>query len=121
MRSRRNSDRAKPSASSYLVIYRTVRRVPRGKVATYGQIASLAGYPGHARRVGYALHALPANSGVPWHRVVNAVGALSVGRLDPDSGREQRLRLELEGVRFDGRGRVMLARHGWRAGRRRRD
>jgi methylated-DNA-protein-cysteine methyltransferase-like protein len=128
MRSRRSKEKAlpasrarrapRPPASSYLLFYRAVRRVPRGKVATYGQIANAAGLPGNARRVGYALYALPAGSGVPWHRVVNAAGVLSVGRLDPDSAREQRLRLEMEGVRFDARGRVVLGRHGWKGGRR---
>jgi methylated-DNA-protein-cysteine methyltransferase-like protein len=112
---RRQPERSK--SSSYLLIYKVVRRIPRGKVASYGQIARIAGFPGHARRVGYALYNLPTGSNVPWHRVVNAAGALSVGRLDADSGREQRLRLELEGVAFDARGRVRLDRHGWKAGR----
>lgn len=115
---RRQPERSKTPkpASSYLLIYKVVRRIPRGKVATYGQVAKIAGLPGHARRVGYALYNLPAGSAVPWHRVVNAAGALSVARLDADSGREQRLRLELEGVAFDPRGRVKLDRHGWKAG-----
>src|SRR5262245_33706603 len=114
---RSKTPRSRKPVSSYLHIYRAVRRIPRGKVASYGQIARIAGFPGHARRVGYALYNLPRGSNVPWHRVVNAAGALSVGRLDADSGREQRLRLELEGVAFDARGRVKLDRHGWKAGR----
>ena len=65
---------------TYARISAAVRRIPRGRVATYGQIAELAGLPGHARQVGYALHALPADSTVPWHRVLNARGALSLRR-----------------------------------------
>jgi methylated-DNA-protein-cysteine methyltransferase-like protein len=100
-------------SSAYARIYAVVRRIPRGRVATYGQIAELAGLPGHARQVGYALHALPEGSAVPWHRVLNARGALSLRR---DSGAEisQRLRLEQEGVRFDAAGRVALKRVQWR-------
>ena len=57
--------------------YSVVRRIPRGRVATYGQVAALAGLPRHARQVGYALHALPEDTDVPWHRVVNARGEIS--------------------------------------------
>lgn len=98
---------------TYARIYAAVRRIPRGRVATYGQIAELAGLPGHARQVGYALHALPAGTTVPWHRVLNARGALSLRR---EAGAEltQRLLLEREGVRFDAGGRVDLARVRWR-------
>ena len=100
-------------AGTYARIYAVVRRIPRGRVATYGQIAELAGLPGHARQVGYALHALPQGTTVPWHRVLNARGTLSLRR---DSGAEisQRIRLEQEGVRFDAGGRVALARLQWR-------
>ena len=88
-----------------------VRRVPYGRVATYGQIARVAGLGDHARMVGYALAALPSSTTVPWHRVINAQGIVSPRRSgDPLS---QRLRLEREGVRFDGRGRAALARHRW--------
>ena len=86
-------------------IYKAVRRIPKGKVASYGQVAELAGLEGHARQVGYALHALPANSGVPWHRVVNAKGEISP-RSGGDSHELQRLLLEEEGVEFDLRGRI---------------
>lgn len=101
---------------TYARIYEVVRRIPRGRVATYGQVADLAGLPGHARQVGYALHALPRGTTVPWHRVLNARGALS---LRPSSGGEitQRLRLEREGVRFDAAGRVALERIRWRPSR----
>ena len=96
-------------------IYEVVARIPRGKVATYGQIASLAGLRGHARQVGYALAALPADSRLPWHRVINARGCISARRgSGPDV--RQRILLEKEGVRFDERGRVSLARHQWKTG-----
>jgi methylated-DNA-protein-cysteine methyltransferase related protein len=101
------------SAGSYARIYDIVRRIPRGRVATYGQIASLAGLDGHARQVGYALHALPANTTVPWHRVINARGEVSV-RAEGGSELTQRLLLQREGVRFNARGRADLARFGWR-------
>jgi methylated-DNA-protein-cysteine methyltransferase-like protein len=91
--------------SRWKKFYRVVRKIPRGRVASYGQIAELAGLDGHARQVGYALHALPANSGVPWHRVVNAKGEISP-RSAGDSHELQRMLLEAEGVTFDERGRV---------------
>jgi methylated-DNA-protein-cysteine methyltransferase-like protein len=90
-----------------------VRRIPRGRVASYGQVAELAGIPRHARQVGYALHALGPVSSVPWHRVVNARGEISL-RSAPGADRIQRQLLERERVRFDGRGRVDLARFRWR-------
>ncbi|MEM7387659.1 MAG: MGMT family protein, partial [Verrucomicrobiota bacterium] len=62
---------------NYQSIYDMVTRIPEGKVATYGQIATLAGLPGHARQVGYALHRTPAHLDLPWHRVVNAKGEVS--------------------------------------------
>jgi methylated-DNA-protein-cysteine methyltransferase-like protein len=98
--------------SSYDRIYSVVRRIPRGRVATYGQIAELAGLAGHARQVGYALHALPGASAVPWQRVVNVTGAISLRPMS--GGISQRLLLEKEGVRFDARGRIPLARFRWR-------
>lgn len=94
-----------------------VRRIPRGRVASYGQVAELAGLPGHARQVGYALHALHGESAVPWHRVVNAAGAISL-RSVPGFELEQRIRLEAEGVVFNARGRVPLARYRWAGTRR---
>ncbi len=87
-------------------IHAVVRRIPRGRVATYGQVAALAGLGGQARLAGYALHALPECTPLPWHRVLGADGRLSIMKLDPSAGITQRLRLEREGVRFDARGRV---------------
>lgn len=92
-------------------IHRVVSRIPRGRVATYGQIARLAGLPGQARLVGYAMHAVPAGSNIPWQRVVNAKGEIS---LPGESGKRQRALLEREGVRFDARGRIPLATYQWR-------
>ena len=94
-------------------IYAAVRRIPRGRVSTYGAIADLAGLDGHARQVGYALHDLPPNSGVPWHRVVNARGEISP-RSAGDSHELQRLLLEAEGVEFELSGRIDLTRFGWK-------
>ena len=94
-------------------ILATVDAIPCGRVASYGQVAQEAGLPRRARLVGRVLSTLPARSPLPWHRVVNARGELSP-RGDGASVREQRRRLEGEGVRFDGHGRVDLARHGWR-------
>jgi len=94
-------------------VYRVVRRIPAGRVATYGQVAALAGTPRAARAVGWALRALDAAKAarVPWHRVVNAAGAISprLG-LSPEI---QRQRLRAEGVRFL-KGHVDLRRHGLR-------
>ena len=102
------------SSETYARIYRVVRRIPQGRVASYGQVARLAGLPGQARLVGYALHALRDGS-VPWQRVINARGEVSP-RSFSGAEREQRLLLEDEGVEFDARGRVSLTRYRWRRG-----
>ena len=99
---------------AYPRVYEVVRRIPRGRVATYGQVAAAAGIPNAPRVAGYALHALPAGSPVPWHRVVAAGGRLSLGKLDPPGALTQRMRLEHEGIRFDARGCVDMERHTWR-------
>ena len=105
---------------TYSRIYAVVRRIPEGRVATYGQVARLAGFPRHARLVGYALHALnderPADRHVPWQRVVNARGEISQ-RTWPGAEDVQRRTLEDEGVEFDRRGRIALATYQWRRGR----
>ncbi|MGH9464433.1 MAG: MGMT family protein [Thermoanaerobaculia bacterium] len=94
-------------------ILAVIRRIPRGRVATYGQVAALAGYSSHARQVGYALHDLPDGSRVPWHRVINAKGEVSPRSSGgPEQGWQRHL-LEEEGVAFDRRGRVDLERCRW--------
>jgi len=104
-------------STSYERIWSVVRRIPAGRVATYGQVARIAGLGGAARLVGYALHALPERGHeVPWQRVINAQGRISQRRF-PGADTVQRHLLEREGVRFDGRAKVDLARFGWRAGR----
>jgi len=100
------------SLSAYERIYRTVLRIPRGRVATYGQIAELAGVPGGGRQVGYAL-AASGDAPVPWHRVVNARGEISP-RAERCFEVLQRQLLAREGVRFDADDRLSLARFRWR-------
>jgi methylated-DNA-protein-cysteine methyltransferase-like protein len=99
---------------TYARIYAVVRRVPHGRVTTYGAVARIAGLPGHARQVGYALSALPTGTSVPWHRVINAQGKLSLERVGSSSGTTQRIRLVREGVVVSAGGKVSLARFGWR-------
>jgi methylated-DNA-protein-cysteine methyltransferase-like protein len=95
--------------------YRVVERIPEGKVATYGQVAALAGLPRNARLVGYALASLPDGSDVPWQRVVNARGEVSLRAAD-DLGASgfQRHLLEEEGVVFGLDGRIDFERYLWR-------
>jgi methylated-DNA-protein-cysteine methyltransferase related protein len=104
------------SARSYDRIYAVVGRVPTGRVATYGQIAGEAGLPGQARLVGYALSALPEGSRLPWHRIVNAAGRISLraGADHRPMDRIQRFLLEREGVRFGGTGAIPLALYRWK-------
>jgi methylated-DNA-protein-cysteine methyltransferase related protein len=97
--------------NSYAEIYAVVRRIPYGMVSSYGRVATMAGRPGAARLVGYALHALRSAAGdeVPWWRVVNHTGFIS-NRYEPAL---QRARLEAEGVMIDAADRVELRRHLW--------
>ena len=103
--------------SIYDDIYAVVERIPRGRVATYGQIAILAGAARHARVVGYALNAMPEESDLPWHRVINARGQVS-GRSAPGWENYQRGLLEAEGILFSAAGVVSLERFQWRPRRR---
>jgi methylated-DNA-protein-cysteine methyltransferase-like protein len=91
-----------------------VRAIPRGRVATYGQVAALAGAAGAARHVGRFLSHLPGGTGLPWHRVVNAAGRISEPPSRSGGGRRQRRLLEAEGVRFAPSGRIVLADQLWR-------
>ncbi len=99
----------------YARIWGVVKRIPRGRVATYGQIAAIAGMPRHARQAGYALAALPENVKIPWHRVINAQGRISLRLRHWDSGSDdlQRILLEAEGVVFSGGGKVDLKKYQW--------
>jgi methylated-DNA-protein-cysteine methyltransferase-like protein len=97
----------KSHAKTLVVFADTIRKIPRGKVATYGQVAAAAGFPGAARQVVRALHSF---GGLPWHRVLGAGGAI---RVPGEDALEQRLRLEMEGVTFRGR-RVNMVRHQFR-------
>lgn len=89
-----------------------VRRIPAGRVATYGDVAAVLGSPRVARHVGWALSALPAGTDVPWHRVVNARGRIS-GRGDLLRVEEQAHRLREEGIDVDDEGRLALRSHRW--------
>jgi methylated-DNA-protein-cysteine methyltransferase-like protein len=104
-------------------IWRVVARIPRGRVATYGQIARMAGLLNGARTVGWALRALPdkhriAGRPVPWHRVINAQGTISLrGRGDGGEGSRQAAALRREGIAFLTGGRIDLGRYLWRGRR----
>ena len=93
-------------------------RIPRGRVATYGQVGRLAGLPRHHRQVARALRLLVDDGLVPWHRVVTASGAIAVRSGDGLAETIQREKLAQEGVVFDAKGRVPLARFQWGRGAR---
>jgi methylated-DNA-protein-cysteine methyltransferase-like protein len=99
------------SSSYHERVYRIVRMIPSGRVMTYGQIAQILGETYTPRTVGYVLHASNSD-GIPWHRVINAQGACSTGRivLPPE---KQRGMLEAEGIKFDLRGRCDLSIFRW--------
>jgi methylated-DNA-protein-cysteine methyltransferase-like protein len=102
----------RPSASHSLFqrVYALVRRIPRGRVVTYGQVARALGMPRGARTIGWAMRACQ-DPNVPWHRVVNAQGGISVR---PTAGwHEQRVRLKEEGVRFKRDGKIDLKQYAW--------
>ena len=99
--------------TEHQLIYEVIMSIPRGKVATYGQVAELAGLPRRARLVGLALKAVPDGFIVPWHRVVNARGEISK-RGSGAEEHEQRMLLEAEGVQFGKGNRLSLERYRWR-------
>jgi methylated-DNA-protein-cysteine methyltransferase-like protein len=91
-------------------VFEIVRRIPTGRVMTYGQLAEILGEGYTARTVGFVMHA--SEDGDPWHRVINAQGSCSTGRVVLPPDKQQRL-LEAEGVIFDARGRCDLSRYRW--------
>ena len=106
--------RAKPvtAVQAYPKIRAIIRKIPKGKVASYAQVAYLAGFPGRARLVGRALSDPTIAAKVPWHRVINAQGKLALPK-SSESYLEQKARLTAEGVTFSG-DRVSFQKYGWR-------
>jgi methylated-DNA-protein-cysteine methyltransferase-like protein len=104
------TDTPRRRAGLFWRVYRVVLRVPRGRVASYGLIARIVGPGCSARQVGYALAATPAGLDLPWQRIVNREGRIS---LPGPAGAAQRARLQAEGVRFDAAGRIDMRRFGW--------
>jgi len=98
------------TTSAYRRVWRLAAEIPPGRVATYGQLARLAGCT--ARQAGWAMAALAAGSGVPWHRVINAKGEIAKRAQGGGEARQKRL-LRAEGVRFGAHGRVDLKEFGW--------
>ena len=102
--------------SEYSELYRKIweisLQIPKGTVATYGQIAKLAGLGKNARIIGYALNKLPENSNVPWHRIINAQGKISL-RKGSASHKIQKILLEKEGIIFENE-KIDLNRYGWK-------
>jgi len=94
---------------AWTAVYRLVKRIPRGRVATYGELARALRLPGGARTAGRAMAACPAGRGIPWHRVVGSAGRILIR--GPHAALQRRL-LESEGTQFV-EGRVDLKRHGW--------
>lgn len=92
-------------------LWQVIQEVPAGKVASYGQIAELAGLAGAARLVGNTLKKLPKGTQLPWHRIINAQGKISFPS-DSAAYREQKQRLETEGVIFDNE-RITLSKYRW--------
>jgi methylated-DNA-protein-cysteine methyltransferase-like protein len=103
----------KTQTKSWDAVYKLVRRIPRGRVITYGEIAKKLGLPGGARVAGYAMAACPSGSGIPWHRVVVAGGRLLIR--EPYASLQRKL-LETEGVPLAG-ARVDMKRYAWIAKR----
>ena len=99
--------------SFYEEVYRAARMIPRGRVTTYGAIAAMLGRPMDARAVRYALRARADGTDVPWHRIINAQGRISLKARHPHETDLQQQLLEREGIAFDAEGRVDLRAFGW--------
>lgn len=97
--------------SSYPLIWAAVMKIPKGKVAAYGQIAYIAGLGRQPRLVGYALHNIPDGMDIPWHRVINAQGKISFPKGSRHYERQKKM-LKAEGIEFNGE-KINLERFGW--------
>ncbi len=100
-----------PSQNKYNIIWNIVKQIPRGKVVSYGDIAKLCELHGQARQVGYALRNLPPKSNIPWHRVINSAGRISLPKIGGHYQRQRKL-LEKEGVKFKNE-RIDFDQFGW--------
>ena len=100
-------------ANTYDLIYAVVRQIPYGQVATYGQVAELAGLVGKPRVVGYALYRVTDADAIPWHRVINAQGEVSRSPHRNGTDYLQQSLLEDEGIKFDAAGKLNLERYRW--------
>jgi methylated-DNA-protein-cysteine methyltransferase related protein len=101
-----------PQVGFFENVWKVVLQIPRGKVASYGQIAALLGSPRAARTVGWAMNSTPDELDIPWHRVINSRGRISLNE-NEQGGNLQRLLLEQEGVKFNIKGFVDLDRYQW--------
>ncbi|MBU1298872.1 MAG: MGMT family protein [Bacteroidetes bacterium] len=97
--------------NKYKIIWQTVKQIPRGKVATYEQVAELSGLTGQQRLVGYAMHNLPEDTNLPWHRVINAKGKISFPK-NSKAHKLQRLFLEKESIIFTNE-KIDFEKYGW--------
>lgn len=110
--SKQEADRATQESAGYRErVFEIVRRIPEGRVMTYGQIAEILGAGYTPRTVGFVMHAADEEN-TPWQRVINSQGACSTGRVILPPDKQQRM-LEAEGVQFDARGRCDLGRYRW--------
>ena len=92
-------------------IWSIISHIPEGKVISYGEVASLAGLPGHARYVGYTLKHLPPDSSLPWHRVINSKGCISF-QVGTEKYQTQKTKLEKEGIVFSDK-KISIGQYGW--------
>src|SRR5688572_11788861 len=106
---KRSPKKAKPP-SPFELVWQLVRRIPRGRVATYGQLSEMIDRRLTPIGIGWAIRAAPEGS-IPWQRVVNGKGGISTDNEHPGL---QRKMLEAEGVKFDRQGLIDLAKNGWR-------
>ena len=110
MKATKSKGKSEPDKNYRERVYRIVRSIPRGRVMTYGQLAEILGDGYTPRTVGFVMHG--SDDKTPWHRVINAQGACSTGRIALPSDKQQRM-LASEGVEFNERGRCDLQRYLW--------